>query len=93
MLSRAEIAACLCAPAGLVRQDDTCPNGTSWEQFDAPPARATAYGDDLQSDGALGRIAEAIRLQFSHSRSRHPLVSFSAVGSYAEEFTSASRLD
>ena len=93
MLSRAEIAACLCAPAGLVRQDDTCPNAASWEQFDLPLARATAYCDDLPSDAALRRIPEAMRLHRSHSRSRHPLVSFSAVGSYAEEFTGASRLD
>ena len=43
MLSKAEIAAGLRAPAGLVRQDNTCRNAVSWEQFDTVLALATAY--------------------------------------------------
>ncbi len=81
------------APPGLVRQDNACRNAASWEEFDAALARAAAYCEDLPIDAELGRIPEAMRSHFPHSRSRHPLVSFLAVGSRAEEFTDASRLD
>jgi aminoglycoside 3-N-acetyltransferase len=76
-----------------VRQDNAYRNAASREDFGAALARATAFTEDLPIDAELERIPETMRLHFTHSRSRHPLVSFMAVGSHAEELTDASRLD
>lgn len=76
-----------------MRQDNACRNAASWEEFDAALARATTYSEDLPIDAELGRIPETMRSHFPHSRSRHPLLSFLAVGSRADELIDASRLD
>jgi aminoglycoside 3-N-acetyltransferase len=81
------------APPGLIRPHNAFYNAESWEGFDDALARATAFNLDLPVARWLGRVAETLRLSFSHERSAHPLLSFLAVGTHARRLIAAQRTD
>jgi aminoglycoside 3-N-acetyltransferase len=81
------------APPGLVRPHNAVRTAESWADFDAALDRATPYAADLPIDRALGQIPEVMRRGFAHRRSPHPLLSYLAVGHYADELIGAQRTD
>lgn len=81
------------APPGLVRPYNAVRTVGRWEDFDTALARATPYSVDLPIDRELGRIPEAMRRGCAHRRGPHPLLSYLAVGRYADELIAAQRLD
>jgi len=81
------------APPGLVRPHNAGGAATTWAAFDAALARATPYAADLPIDRELGRIPETMRRGFAHRRSPHPLLSYLAVGRFADALSGAQRLD
>ncbi len=81
------------APPGLVRPFNACRTASSWDEFDAAVTRATPFRDDLPIDRELGIIPETMRTQLGPLRSAHPLMSFIALGTCANELLSAQRLD
>jgi aminoglycoside 3-N-acetyltransferase len=81
------------APPSLVRPSNAAQVASSWETFDAALERALPFADDLPIDRELGRIPETMRRQFPHRRSQHPLLSYLAVGRYADTLIAAQRLD
>ena len=81
------------APPGLVRPHNAVGTAVGWAEFDTALARATPYTADLPIDRELGQIPEAMRLGFAYRRSAHPLMSYLAVGRYADALIGAQRLD
>lgn len=81
------------APPGLVRPHNAFYNAESWEDFDRQLAAVVPFSADLPIDQWLGAIPEALRTGFPHVRGNHPLFSFLAVGSHAEQVISAERSD
>lgn len=81
------------APPGSIRPDNAALAAATWEEFDAALDRAVPFSDDLPIDKELGAIPEALRLNFTHVRGRHPLLSFLAIGTHAKEVIHAERLD
>jgi aminoglycoside 3-N-acetyltransferase len=81
------------APPGLVRPHNAARVVATWDAFDAALARAIPFAPDLPIDRELGRIPETMRQAFPHQRSSHPLLSYVAVGRYAQELVAAQRLD
>jgi aminoglycoside 3-N-acetyltransferase len=81
------------APPGLVRPNNAVQVASSWETFEAALERAVPFAEDLPIDRELGRVPETMRQQFPHRRSQHPLLSYLAVGRYADTLITAQRLD
>ncbi|MBA2287067.1 MAG: AAC(3) family N-acetyltransferase, partial [Ktedonobacteraceae bacterium] len=81
------------APPGLLRPHNACANAETWQAFEAAVDRAVPYADDLPIDKSLGIIPETMRHMWKHVRSRHPLMSYIAIGPNAHELIAAQRLD
>jgi len=81
------------APPGLVRPHNAVASAATWQAFDAAVSRAVPYSDDLPIDKELGIIPETMRRTFLHVRSRHPLMSYIALGTDAHALIAAQRLD
>jgi aminoglycoside 3-N-acetyltransferase len=81
------------APPGLVRPNNAALNAASWEEFDEALRKAVPFRDDLPIDKELGIIPETMRRSFPHIRSRHPIMSYLAVGERAEALVAAQTLD
>ena len=81
------------APPGSVRLNNAALPVTSWEEFDAAVDQAVPFSMELPVDKELGSVPEAIRQRHQHVRGCHPLFSFFAVGTHAEEVVAGERLD
>ncbi len=81
------------APPGLLRPHNAVPMASTWQAFDEALSRAVPFADDLPIDQELGLIPETMRRAFPHVRSRHPLMSYLALGAHAQELVAAQRLD
>ncbi len=81
------------APPGLLRPHNAAPMVSTWQAFDEALSRAVPFADDLPIDKELGIIPETMRRAFPHVRSRHPLMSYLALGAHAQQLVEAQRLD
>ena len=81
------------APPGLLRSQNAVVVAESWQAFDEALRRAVPYADDLPLDKELGIIPETMRRAFPHVRSRHPLLSYLALGPHAQQLIAAQQLD
>jgi aminoglycoside 3-N-acetyltransferase len=81
------------APPGLLRPWNAVETASTWQAFDEAVSRAVPFSDHLLIDKELGIIPETIRRAFPHLRSRHPLMSYIALGTHAQHLIEAQRLD
>lgn len=81
------------APPGLLRPHNAVRMASTWQAFDEALSRAVPFADDLPIDKELGIIPETMRRAFPHVRSRHPLMSYLALGPHAHMLAAAQRLD
>lgn len=81
------------APPGLLRPWNAVGTASTWQVFDEAVSRAVPFSDHLPIDKELGIIPETMRRSFPHLRSRHPLMSYIALGPHAQHFIGAQRLD
>jgi aminoglycoside 3-N-acetyltransferase len=81
------------APPGLLRPRNAVRTAATWQTFDEAVSRAAPFSGHLSIDKELGIIPETMRRTFPHLRSCHPLMSYLALGPYAQHLISAQRLD
>ncbi|QBD75242.1 AAC(3) family N-acetyltransferase [Ktedonosporobacter rubrisoli] len=81
------------APPGLLRPWNAVIAASTWPEFDEAVSRAVPFSKQLPIDKELGNIPETIRRFFPHLRSHHPLMSYLALGPYAQHLIDAQRLD
>jgi len=80
------------APPGLLRPWNAVGTASTWQAFDEAVSRAVPFSDHLPIDKELGIIPETMRRTFPHLRSRHPLMSYIALGTHAQPLIEAQRL-
>jgi len=73
------------APPGLLRPHNAADSAETWQEFDAALSDAEPYADDLPIDKELGMLPEIMRRTVSHLRTRHPLLSYIAIGPHASQ--------
>jgi aminoglycoside 3-N-acetyltransferase len=81
------------APSGLLRPWNAAKIASTWQTFDEAVSRAVPFSDQLPIDKELGIIPETMRRSFPHLRSRHPLMSYIALGTHAQDLIGAQRLN
>ena len=81
------------APPGLLRPWNAVGIAATWRAFDEAVSCAAPFSDHLPIDKELGIIPETMRRSFPHLRSRHPLMSYIALGTHAQHLIGAQRLD
>ncbi|MGH3525185.1 MAG: AAC(3) family N-acetyltransferase, partial [Mycobacterium sp.] len=81
------------APPGLVRLNNAYYNAENWESFDQALTGVVPFSLDLPVARWLGRTAETLRQDLPKVRSDHPLVSFIAVGTHAQQVLATQRMD
>ena len=81
------------APPGLLRPHNAVRAASIWQAFDEAVSCAMPFSDHLPIDKELGIIPETMRRTFPHLRSRHPLMSYIALGTHAQPLIEAQRLD
>jgi aminoglycoside 3-N-acetyltransferase len=65
--------------------DNACTYGDHTEEN----ARAVMFRPDLPADSCVGQVAETLRRHSLATRSNHPVLSFAAIGSHAQEILGA----
>lgn len=81
------------APPELLRPWNAVGIASTWQAFDEAVSCAVPFSDHLPIDKELGIIPETMRRSFPHLRSRHPLMSYIALGTHAQYLIGAQRLD
>jgi aminoglycoside 3-N-acetyltransferase len=81
------------APPGLLRPRNAVRTAAIWQGFDEAVSRAVPFSGHLPIDKELGIIPETMRRTFPHLRSCHLLMSYLALGPYAQHLIGAQRLD
>jgi len=80
------------APPGLIRPNNAYFNASSWAEFDEAVAHATPFRPNLPVDRWVGRIPHALVHEFPSLRGPHPLLSFAAIGTHAQDVIGAQTL-
>ncbi|MBE0698598.1 MAG: AAC(3) family N-acetyltransferase [Anaerolineaceae bacterium] len=85
------------APPGLIRPHNAALIAATWAEFDEALRQAVPFREDLPVDKELGIIPETMRTLpsdlLTRVRSPHPIMSYLAVGTHAQELIDAQSLD
>lgn len=81
------------APPSISRPWNAARATATWREFEEAVSNAVPFAEHLPIDKELGIIPETMRRTFPHLRSRHPLMSYLALGTHAHHLINAQRLN